>query len=72
MRRYGSNVRSDAARLEKMRKKNGECKQAKRDLQRQAIQSGNTKLEKKIKMQRNTQMKRYREKKKTKNRKTKT
>ena len=30
-----------------MRKKNGECKKAKRDLQRQAIQSGNTKLEKK-------------------------
>jgi predicted O-linked N-acetylglucosamine transferase (SPINDLY family) len=54
MRRYRSNVRSDAARLEKMGKKNGECKYAKRDLQRQAIQSGNTKLEKKIKMQRNT------------------
>ena len=47
MRRYRSNVRSDAARLEKMRKKNRECKKAKRDLQRQAIQSGNTKLEKK-------------------------
>jgi hypothetical protein len=54
MRRYRSNVRSDAARLEEMGKKNGECKKAKRDLQRQAIQSGNTKLEKKIKMQRNT------------------
>ena len=47
MRRYRSNARSDAARLEKMGKKNGECKKAKRDLQRQAIQSGNTKLEKK-------------------------
>ena len=45
--RYRSNVRSDAARLEKMRKKNGECKKAKRDLEMQAIQSGNTKLEKK-------------------------
>ena len=45
--RYRSNVRSDAARLEKMRKKNGECKKAKGDIQRQAIQSGNTKLEKK-------------------------
>ena len=32
-----------------MSKKNGECKKAKRDLQRQAIQSGNTKLEKKDK-----------------------
>ena len=50
MRRYRSNVRSDAARLEK----NREYKKAKRDLQRQAIQSGNTKLEKKIRMQRNT------------------
>ena len=30
-----------------MSKKNGECKKAKRDLQMQAIQSGNTKLEKK-------------------------
>jgi hypothetical protein len=30
-----------------MRKKNRECKMAKRDLQRQAIQSGNTKLEEK-------------------------
>jgi len=30
-----------------MRKKNRECKKAKRDLQRQAIQSGNTKLEEK-------------------------
>ena len=69
MRRYRSNVRSDAARLEKMGKKNGECKYAKRDLQRQAIQSGNTKPEKKIKMQRNTQKKRQRERKKTKNRK---
>jgi len=47
MRRYRSNVRSDAARLEKMRKKNRECKKVKRDLQRQAIQSENTKLEKK-------------------------
>ena len=54
MRRYRSNVRSGAARLEKMGKKNRECKKAKRDLQRQAIQSGNTKLEEKIKMQRNT------------------
>jgi hypothetical protein len=58
MRRYRSNVRSDAARLEEMSKKNGECKKAKRDLQRQAIQSGNTKLEKKIKMQRNTRSRR--------------
>ena len=47
MRRYISNVRSDAARLEKMRKKDRECKKAQRDLQRQAIQSGNTKLENK-------------------------
>lgn len=41
-----SNVRSDAARLKKMRKNNWECKKVKRDLQRQAIQSGITKLEK--------------------------
>ena len=49
MRRYRSNVRSDAARLEKMGKKNREYKKAKRDLQRQAIQNGNTKLEKRSK-----------------------
>ena len=47
MRGYRSNVRSDAARLEKMREKDRECKKTKRDLQRQAIKSGKTKLEKK-------------------------
>ena len=66
MKRYRSNVRSDPARLEKMRKKDRERKKAKRDQHRQAVQSGNRKLEKKIKTQRNTYMKRYRDKKKTK------
>ena len=54
MRRYRSNVRYDAARLDNARKKNRQCKKAKKGLQKQAIQNGNTKLEKQNKMQRNT------------------
>ena len=46
MRRYRSNVRYHAARLDNARKKNRECKNAQKGLQRQAIQNGNTKLEK--------------------------
>ena len=54
-----------------MRKKNRECKMAKRDLQRQAIQSGNTKLEEKKSRSKETLRWKDRDKKKTKNRKTK-